>query len=344
MPRKNKTACKRRKCQSQRRRRNNNRQNRTIRGGVWSPLRSPLQKLSKWNETRRTNALARRDITNANTYERATLWSPLRMFQEWKTNRVAPEPPPSHPPPPAAAAARTPAAARGHTLKDIREMTSAELLSLSPENRATILAQQRKLIQIRIDHFNGLIHLKEDSIAEKRLERDNAIIKLKEQPNLWSRIVKNQLIKGDNENHYFKKLLKLGPEIEKLDKEINLYTSNIAKLQSQLANVGKPNRPQLPAQIVSNDISDDDDGGYVVDNGAAAVEQSDDDDEFPELAAGVAAENIGLQQEIDDMVAQSAASLAGINSILSRPVGKVISDAELKREIGLLNLYDPKNQ
>lgn len=390
MPRKNKTACKRRKCQrgrSQRRRRNNNRRTRTIRGG-FSPFRTPLQRFSEWNATRRTNAEARR--LPGPTHQPARWYSPVRMWQE--RNRVAPLPAaaPSPPPPPAAAAAavRTPVASRNsysaaaartpaadrhttrvYTLQDVQNgvITLDDLSQLSPENRATILAdansKQRKLIQIKIDNLNGLIRLKKESIAEKQRQCDIAETELEnKRPRLWLKLkslktTKDQLTKIEKRDTYLQKWLKLRLEIEKLDEENKKYTSNHANLQSQLANVGKPNRPQLPqlpGQTDSNDNSssdDDDDGGYVVDNGAAAVEQSDDDDEFPELpelaagvAAGVDAENIGLQQEIDDMVAQSAASVDGINSILSRPVGKVISDAELKREIGLLNLYDPKNQ
>lgn len=91
MPKKNKTACKRRKCQrsrSQRRRQNNNRRTRTIRGGI-SPFRTPFRKLSEWNTTRLTNAAARR--LPGPTHQPARWCSPVRMWQERNNNRVVPD-------------------------------------------------------------------------------------------------------------------------------------------------------------------------------------------------------------------------------------------------------------
>lgn len=88
MPKKNRTACKRQKCQrsrSQRRRRNNNRRTRTIRGGV-----SPLRKLSEWNTKRQAAAESRRAV-GTKTYEPARWYSsPVRALKEWKNNRVVP--------------------------------------------------------------------------------------------------------------------------------------------------------------------------------------------------------------------------------------------------------------
>jgi hypothetical protein len=89
MPKQNKTACKRRKCQrsrSQGRRRNNNRRTRTIRGGRLSPFR----KFSEWNTARRTNAEARRAV-GTETYQPARWYSPVRMLRERNNNRVVPE-------------------------------------------------------------------------------------------------------------------------------------------------------------------------------------------------------------------------------------------------------------
>ena len=103
MPKQNKTACKRRKCQRRcsqnQKRKNNNRRTRTIRGGF-----SPLQRFSEWNATRRADAEARRSITSTD-YRRATIRSPIRMWREsrWRNrNTVAVEPirvppPPSYP-------------------------------------------------------------------------------------------------------------------------------------------------------------------------------------------------------------------------------------------------------
>ena len=88
MPKKNKTVCKRRKCQRsrrQRRRQNNNRRTRTIRGGI-----SPFRKFSEWNTTRRTNAAARR--LPGPTHQPARWYSPVRMWQERNKNRVVPVP------------------------------------------------------------------------------------------------------------------------------------------------------------------------------------------------------------------------------------------------------------
>ena len=103
MPKQNKTACKRRKCQRRcsqnQKRKNNNRRIGDIRGGF-----SPLQRFSEWNATRRADAEARRSITSTN-YRRATIRSPIRMWREWRQrngNTVAVEParvppPPSYP-------------------------------------------------------------------------------------------------------------------------------------------------------------------------------------------------------------------------------------------------------
>jgi len=85
MPKKNKTACKRQKCQRSRiqgRRRNNNRRTRTIRGGI-SPFRN-------WNTTRRAAAASRRAV-GTETYQRARWNSPVRMWHERNMNIVVPD-------------------------------------------------------------------------------------------------------------------------------------------------------------------------------------------------------------------------------------------------------------
>jgi hypothetical protein len=95
MPQKNRTACKRRKCQrsrSQKRRRNNNRRTRTIRGG-FSPIRKTAESISEWKTKRRTAAAAAesRRTLGTESYEPARWYSsPVRALKEWKNNRVVP--------------------------------------------------------------------------------------------------------------------------------------------------------------------------------------------------------------------------------------------------------------
>ena len=115
MPRKNKTAYNRRKCErsrSQRRRRNSNRRTRNIRGGGWR-WRSPQRTFREWREGRAAESAARRDRTNV-AYRPATLRSPLRMLEERKMNRVAPtQVAPAHSPPTSRRPAHAAAAADG---------------------------------------------------------------------------------------------------------------------------------------------------------------------------------------------------------------------------------------
>ena len=115
MPRKNKTAYNRRKCErsrSQRRRRNSNRRTRNIRGGGWR-WRSPQRTFREWREGRAAESAARRDRTNA-AYLPATLRSPLRMWEDRKMNRVAPtQVAPAHSPPTSRRPAHAAAAADG---------------------------------------------------------------------------------------------------------------------------------------------------------------------------------------------------------------------------------------
>ena len=88
MPKKNKTACKRRKCQrsrSQRRRRNNNRRTRTIRRGGWPWTRTPTLSETLREAARDNSPTANRNQSSCFTRRRSNAVAP--QIQQLSYNR-----------------------------------------------------------------------------------------------------------------------------------------------------------------------------------------------------------------------------------------------------------------
>jgi hypothetical protein len=187
------------------------------------------------------------------------------------------------------------------TLADVKKMSPAEINTLPPEIRSSLLTEstdiQKQLIQAKINFNDSLISTRTTTLAKKQQDRADALARLNQKPFWVNHMTNKTPIPPKNKTDFdLKTWTRLGNDIKSLEKEIEKYNKNVTALRVQLDNVGKPKlrkpatvrrvKPSSPPPVslpepeqpdfddmrMSNSSSSDEDYGFG--NGAAAVDNS----------------------------------------------------------------------
>jgi len=192
------------------------------------------------------------------------------------------------------------------TLADVKKMSPAEINTLPPEVRSSLLTEstdiQKHLIQTKINLNTSLISSRTTSLAKKQQDRADALARLNQKPFWVNHMTNKTPIPPKNKTDSdLKTWTRLGTDIKSLEKEIEKYNKNVIALRVQLDNVGKPKlrkpttvrrlksssppvslpepeQPDFDDMRISSSSSSDEDYGFG--NGAAAVDNRLDLDEI----------------------------------------------------------------